>query len=298
MRKVSLTCAIALTLAACGLSPADVPRDREQPRAVAATTSCESQGGEIAEGNTFVAPTYREGDLLVMPVVFPDGTTSEVLLPPDARVESFLPTGRTWMNLAAGSDAGRGVSLSYGTLADTLKSGDASVECYDGAHGVVEVWRSGWEDLPHWMFFPLGSWTARVGDGNLGRFLDTEERESWAANLSATEKDGGWPVIEPTDELTFGLHGTKTHEVELEFWEDGGKRGVLLWPVACKPDPADKISHDLHDTWFANLCFPDDPMIVHVYGEHDENFVRSLAEDLDVRSVRLAYPNLNYQQVP
>jgi hypothetical protein len=39
-------------------------------------------------------------------------------------------------------------------------------------------------------------------------------------------------------------------------------------------------------------------MIVHVYGEHDENFVRSLAEDLDVRSVRLAYPNLNYQQVP
>jgi len=99
MRKVCLTCALALALAACRPTPTNRPRDREQSRRLAATTPCENHGGEITDGNTFVPPTYREEDSMVMPVVFPDGTTAEVLLPPDARVESFLPTGHTWMNL-------------------------------------------------------------------------------------------------------------------------------------------------------------------------------------------------------
>lgn len=305
MRNTALLSVAALALTACGSATSSANRARGQSpaRAAAATTSCEGETSRASGGKTFNAPTYREEGSLALPVVFPDGTTADILLPPEAGVESFLPTGRVWMNLVSGSDAGRSVSVSYGSLADSLKSGDAPLECYEGSHGVVEVWASGWKDLPHWIFFPLGSWAARVGDGNIGRFLDTEERTVWASNLSATQTEGGWPVIEPTDELNFGMPREAgqppSHEVELEFWEDGGKRGILLWPVQCEPAAVDRISHDGHGgSWFANLCFPDAPMIVHVYGEDDENFVRSLAQDLQVRDVRLAYPNIEYQLIP
>lgn len=303
MRNIALLCVAALALTACGLAASKANREREQPPApAAATTSCEGETSGSG-GKRFDPPTYREEESLAMPVVFPDGTTAEILLPPEAGVESFLPTGHTWMRLVSGSDAARLVSLSFGSLADSLKSGDAPLECYEGRHGVVEVWASGWKDLPHWIFFPLGSWTARVGDGNIGRFLDTEERTLFASNLSAAQTEGGWPVIEPTDELEFGIPLEEgqppSHEVELEFSEDGGKRGILLWPIECEPDAADRISHDAHGgSWFADLCFPDAPMIVHVYGEDDENFVRSLAQDLQVRDVRLAYPDREYQGIP
>lgn len=262
--------------------------------------SCGETDKTSGDRGSFAAPVQREGDRLRMSVTFPDATTAEVVFPASKPILAFRAWPVVTMYLAGRPYSARQVRLTYGPPDPGLKVGDRPIECYQGAQGIVEVWASGWEDLPHWIFFPLGAWTARIGDGNEGRFLSERERALWASGLASETDRGGWPVLKPTGEIRFGVpfEDGRLLDVALEFWEEDGNRGVLLWSVSCQSDPSDRISRDIHGEYFGNFCFRDAPMTVHVYGGRDEDFVRSLAQELRIENVSLAHPTEEYSIVP
>jgi hypothetical protein len=142
------------------------------------------------------------------------------------------------------------------------------------------------------MYVPLGEWTARIEDGYGGDFLTKREREQWARSLALEEAGSGWPVLRESPETELGAE----HWGHVELMMGNLEPGILLFPVNC--EAGDEIDEDVHGDWFANLCFPEGPMIVHVYAGTDEDFVRAVARELSVRNVRLAFPADRYEIVP
>jgi hypothetical protein len=102
-------------------------------------------------------------------------------------------------------------------------------------------------------------------------------------------RGSSWPVLRDSQETELGAE----HWGPVELMMGTLESGILLVPVDCEAD--DGINEDVRGDWFANLCFPDGPMIVHVYGGDDEGFVRTMARELQVRNVRLTFPAHRYE---
>jgi hypothetical protein len=231
-----------------------------------------------------------------MPVVFPDGSTAELVHPPSLDLASLeLQAAQIWGRLTDIPGSDRDLWITYGPVGAANVSGDEPIECYEGVHGQVEVWRSGpdWRpEVPELMYVPLGEWTARIEAGYGGESLTKKERQQWASSLALDETESGWPVLRDSRETELGAE----HWGHVELMMGNLESGILLFPVDC--EASDGISEDVHNDWYANLCFPDGPMTVHVYGGRDEDFVRTVARELRVRNVRLAFPANRYEIVP
>jgi hypothetical protein len=91
-----------------------------------------------------VPPTFAEDDRVVMPVVFPDGSTAELVYPPSLDLASLgLQAAQIWGRLTDNPGSDRDLWITYGPVGAANVSGDEPIECYEGVHGQVEVWRSG-----------------------------------------------------------------------------------------------------------------------------------------------------------
>jgi hypothetical protein len=257
------------------------------------------QAGDVVSAapgqKRFVPPTYREHDRVVMPVVFPDGSTAELVYPPSLNLASLgLSAAQIWGRLSGNAGSDRDLWITYGPVDAENVSGDHPIECYRGVHGQVEVWRSGpdWRsEVPELVYVPLGAWTARIEEGYGGDFLTKSEREQWASSLGLEETASGWPVLRESPDTALGAE----HWGHVELMMGNLEPGILLFPVECEEGG---ISEDVHGDWFANLCFADGPMTVHVYGGDNEDFVRTAAGELRVRNVHLAFPADRYHIVP
>jgi hypothetical protein len=154
----------------------------------------------------FRPEVQRQGEEIVLPVVFPDGTTAELTYPEELGLHrlDIQPAVELFIR---GSKATHGRFLRMG-LAPPHEAflGEPPVETYEGPLGSVEVRQASdpeeqlYELLMH---FELGAWNIIVGDGNEGDFMGPDNRRVWAESLSGYESSGGWPVLEPRAPLSF-----------------------------------------------------------------------------------------------
>lgn len=98
----------------------------------------------LALGDRWAPPTYREGDRVVMPVTFPDGTTAELVYPPELGLEelsvypdTFADGGRSgcgWSVSATRYDPLVGWVRGDAPLAEHVRRDGTTVALWEGTH--------------------------------------------------------------------------------------------------------------------------------------------------------------------
>jgi hypothetical protein len=288
--------------------PATGPTPSSTPRS--ATPSSVSSGRlpsviDAAEGpmDGFVPPTRREGDLVVMPVTFPDGTIAELAYPPALDLAGeFL---RPYSSGSLPGSAGRDFSISYGRVEDVLaQRGGATLlaEYPDGLGGTVGFWDLRAEREVNHLAFQFGSWAVLVYDyyplEGAGPPMSEDAREQWVRSLRGHETETGFLVLEALPPLRLARAGEHAGP-ELQVG-NLNPRFVLLFPGRCEQYRAgaggfeedelaevDGIVMD-RSSWFASWCDPGGLMRVHVYQARGDHYIDRVARGLEVREVRLA----------
>ena len=308
-RRLTLAVALLLSGAACGPAgsgPSQPPGTAAPPAATAraeGTVPCRpSIQPQVTGEPRFTPPSRREGEVVVLPVVFPDGSTAELRAPPGLDLASLGVWPRTSGALGTDAATGRDLLIVYGNPAG-LTAGEAPVACYQGAdRGQVELWQSQDPEVRFWLLFRFGGWTVAVWDGNKDQFMGHQDRAVWARSLVGRETEGGWLVLRGRRPLRLGAQ--HDGDVQLQLG-DLSPRAVLLWPVQCKPRRAPDtrligghaVDLDVGSQWFASYCLPKAPMEVHLY-DSDGSFGRAVIQGLQVRNVRHAFPAGRYHIVP
>jgi hypothetical protein len=282
-----------LVLAGCG-GRADEPLVTEE----AAETKPGSGQGDL----DFVPATYREGDRVVLPLTFPDGTSAELVYPPEleiaelgvfpyssGRLHGKSPTPRR-------SDVvGRDFVIRHGDLADVLVEFNNQKEPillarYQGANDqTVGFWDLRTNDTARYLGFQFGRWAVLVYDYVAsGAAMTDPERASWAANFTGRETADGFLLLDGSGPLR--LARAREHAgPELDFYGTHPERGLGLYPGDCKPHRDQTRLVDgrfVHWTGgFANWCLSDS-MRIHASGSRE--FVGALIRELGVRNVTVA----------
>jgi len=240
-----------------------------------------------AGGGEFVPVTYPEGDRLVMPVTFPDGTTAELVYPPGLRLQE------SWIQAFGAFDEGceSDITIVFGDGRDFTR-GEEPVAIHAGPAGNrVEVWEAAEpsSNARYYVLFPFGRWTAA-----------SHARRTLAAQACAGALDGrdsaGWLLLEAVAPARLVPAGGQMGP-QVAFIEVGGvsKRWVLLSPGACDPPP-DRPGNPVREfggvpvhfsATFASWCDPDEPMDIHVYSDGPW-FIQQVLRDLEIRDVRVA----------
>ena len=201
---------------------------------------------------------------MVLPVIFPDGSTAELHSPPQLDLASSGVWPRTSGALGKDAASGRDLLIVYGN-AERLTTGKAPVACYQGVdRSQVELRRSQDPGVRFWLLFRFGAWTVAMWDGNAGRLMGHQDRAVWARSLVGRETQGGWLVLRGNHPVRLGAE--HDGDVQLQLG-DLSPRAVLLWPVQCQPRQRPNttmigghaVDLDVGSQWFASYCLPKAP---------------------------------------
>ena len=208
-RSVSVLVPLALVVAGVGVPLLVLaPPGPESPSPVAGPNAAPSPTATPTE---FVPPTYVEGDHVVMPVTFPDGTAAELVYPPELDLASFSVYPNTQGDLGRGS-CGSDFFISSAT-GDAGVSGAGPVALFPGTDGNVELWRGDRAHGGYWLIFEFGRWYVAV---HCNRGPRDETHAVWAASLSGGETPEGYLVLEASAPL------------QLHPWRDVGGPALFI----------------------------------------------------------------------
>ena len=234
-----------------------------------------------------------------MPVIFPDGTTAEILYPPDLDLAGT--NIHPYTSAVAPAGVSRDFVIDYGRVDEVLRDwGEVELldEYPDGQGGSVDFWRTPDSD---YLAFQFGSWTVLVYDYQDGEARMSEEQRSlWATHLHGREVAGGWLILEADPPLTLARAGEHAGP-ELQFLIPGKEfKQVLLFAGACTPIRAGKgfdeadietvhgvavaRTRDAHGEWYALWCDPSVPMRVDVYAGKDKTLIDALFTGMEIRA--------------
>jgi hypothetical protein len=284
-----------LVLSGCGGGVDD--GQRSDTEAAAETSRADSDNDDLR----FVPATYREGNRVVLPITFPDGTSAELVYPPEFDVASLgvLPYGSGTLH---GKSPTRGRSdfvardfwIRYGDLEHILTRRNDSrppklLAQYDGSGQSVGLWDLRSDKLvQHHLGFQFGRWVVLVYDYPGGGAMTDDERAAWAASFSGRETADGFLLLEASSPLRLARAGDHAGP-GLSFWEDEPERGFSLYPGKCSPHrDQDQRVHGKLVEWgagHADWCLSDS-MRIHVSGNRE--FTGALIRALEVRQVVLA----------
>jgi hypothetical protein len=224
----------------------------------------------------FVPPTYSEGENEVMPVVFPDGTTAEVVYPSELDLGSMRVAPNTQASLPHG-DCGDDLFISREPLAAGV-SGSEPVAVYEGMDGPVELWRGDPDHGGYWLIFTFGGWRV-AAPCHKGPGPGEEDHAVWARSLGGTETADGYLVLRAEPPL------------ELHPYRDVGgpaiyisEREVFVELVAgSQNDAQDRDPRDGVVQW----RFQEGHIRVYgnAFSKEGEAFLATLVEGLSVRNV-------------
>jgi hypothetical protein len=275
----------ALAAASCG--DPDSTRPGNDPTTVSTPSRPSSPIASREEFQAFIPPTLTEGDRVVLPVVFPDGTTAELVYPPQLDLAG-LGVRPYWAG--CGRDFGfhyydpKGTLYRGEPLQTWTRSDGQTVGVYEAVDREVGVDH---EPLVY-LIFHFDEWTVDVYDYGGNAAMSHEERKACALGLAASQTEDGWIVLSGRPEIHLG-----GDEPTLEF---GGHSDhepfVLFFPGPCEPTPdarrdIDGVMVELSED-FAAWCHPGAGMRIHVYFTGESTFVKQLVKNLEVRDVRLA----------
>ena len=251
--------------------------------------------------------TYQADDRVVLPLTFPDGTSAELVYPPELEIAEFGLSPYTSGTLhgrsterGRGDFVGRDFMIRHGDLEEVLDRFTGSrpprlVAEYEGVDDrTVGLWdvRSEPVEHLHYLGFQFGRWAVLVYDYRGAGSMTDAERASWAASFSGRETDDGFIVLEGSGPLRLaraGRHAGPEIDIASPDWE----RGLSLYPGTCTPhrDQTQLVDGKLVDwsgLWSAgsaDWCVSDS-MRAHAAGSRD--FVGVLIRELEVRNMAIA----------
>lgn len=242
-------------------------------------------------GEAYVPPTSQEGDQTVVPVVFPDGSTGELVYPSALGLVDEGVTPRLRVRLASSEPAARtNRSLEFHPgppeeVVTELNDGKQPEPVATYGDGVA-LWDMDDAQVNHdYLALPAGDWTVLVPDrirarGDTRELTDAE-RERYATHMEGREGAGGLPVLEFTSPVEpAGPAQLLLGHPALARKELGSQPGPAVNVAAngCTPGEED----DDQKGW----CQADAQVGFTASGEDD--FVDAVRDGLAIRNVRLA----------
>ena len=274
--RTSVTAVPLVAATACGgLGDSSAPGER----------SPTPSAGYLPAGERWAPPTFREGDRVVMPVTFPDGTAAQLVFPPELGLEDLSVYPDTY---AEGGPKQCGFPV-HATRYDphgVWITGDAPIAEHvrpDGA--TVALWEGTRDNRPYdFLVYRLGSWTVLVpcqGD------LRQETLAIWAENLHGQESAEGLLVLDGTPPLV------------LHPWRDQNGPALRMSSDEVVIDLRPGTDHCVRSSGSEGDTDPRDGVVqwciqprgsVYVYANgftpEGEAFLQDLVDTLEVRDVR------------
>lgn len=228
----------------------------------------------------FIPSTYREGDKVVMPITFPDGTRMELLYPPPLNLAELGINPNTY---GAMQGSGCGGNL-------LIRSFDAKGEVFEGeqpiavfetpAGGRAELW-PGKESWPgDWLVFQFGHWQVLVSCP-VPRERALEGAEQWASALEGEETADGFLILTARDPLTVAEGGDRSGP-ELFIEGATGHTLLVLAPAThCVDSEPERVEG------LVEWCIDgkSTALVVSAYAPGDDmDFIESVIDGLEVRS--------------
>lgn len=275
---------------------------RPNERAEAASTSpsaSPSTAKSTKEPEEYVGfhPQSRpEGDNIVMPLTFVDGTSGEAVAPSDLGIQTMSAAIYTAAGLG-GVD--RTIDFLYRDGSTFMHEGP--LETYKGVNGSpVELWKPVphvWGRCPN-LIFRFGAWF--VGVRNCQDKLSDAERKIWARLLTGEVTNGGFLVLSAAAPLQ--LQETGGHEGSELILREGRANWIEMAPGKCDPkqlpDDGDirtmadgtrvsfsRVGTDTNN-WFAQWC--EEGLVEVQVSQAFEDFALAAADDFRLRDIVLA----------
>lgn len=267
-----------------------------ESRAPATSSTAVDAAAEADSG--FVPSTYVQGGSVVMPITFPDGTTAELVYPPELDL-----SGMRVQPYSSGYGPGFARDfLVFDKPVDDVIGGYEQAELLadydDGDGGTVGFWRLPPDGL--YLAFQFGSWTVLVYDyADEGAEMSDEDRALWATNFHGRNAEDGFLRLEAEAPLRLAAAGEHAGP-ELSLWFRSGDFNpqISFFPGECAPYREGKgfdsievvhglaVSRESDD--FAAWCVPHASMTVHVSQEPGGTFIDDVLKGLEIRNVDLA----------
>jgi len=251
------------------------------PSTPAAPSESSPSPSPLPESHTrFVPETTREGDTVVLPVTFPDGTTAELRYPPSLDLAGLGIYPSTYGS-AAGSCDGNILIRRYDAKGE-IYAGDGPIAVFDSEDGThAELWEGakGWPG--EFVVFQFGGWQVLIPcPAPTDRTpLDAEQ---WADVLRGHESENSFLVLGASPPITLTSAGD---EYGPELYVAGGSdRFMVLTPgMACDTVVVERGPS------LTKWCIEGDSgsVTVSAYGD-DREFVDQAVDDLRVGTVKLA----------
>ncbi len=304
VRAEAFVFALLLTAGCGGATREPTGRPDSAPAATEPAADTAARDGSEASDSRFISPTSREGDRVVLPLTFPDGTTAELIYPPKLEIAALgvvpYSSGRLQGESPTpgrGDVVGRDFWIFFGELEhvfSALNRGRQPVLLaqYEGADGqTVGFWDLRSKRVPDFFGFQFGRWAVLVYDyaADTGAAMTDAERASWAASFSGHETTDGFLLLEGAGPLQ--LAGAGEHAGPELLFGSVGARSFELFPGRCRPHrDQTRVVDGKPVEWsqqFADWCLSDS-MRVHATGR--DGFIGALIKHLAVRDVTVASP--------
>jgi hypothetical protein len=193
--KTVVVAALAAASCADPTAPGSEPTTASSPSAFPT--------GSAEPFRAFIPPTRLEGARVVLPVVFPDGTTAELVYPLELDLAG-LGVRPYW------AGCGRDLGFYYYDPYGTLYEGEP-IQSWTRPDGqTVSVWNAvdkepGVDGVPIvYLIFHFGEWTVRVFDYGGSAAMSDAERTACAMWLSGSITKDGWIIMSGSQEIRLG----------------------------------------------------------------------------------------------
>jgi hypothetical protein len=236
--------------------------------------------GEVLNPEPFFPQTERDGELLRMPVIFPDGSEATLVYP--------IPLGLELMGVQP--DLSYSFRRRYQGPIVFLHDPNASIDAYvDGTEPVslmesyrkVEVWKASGSAVASrfWIRLRLPSWTVLIALEERGYGSEA------AAALDIRESPSGFPVLEASGDA----------ELAEGFGEAGGAQ-LAFGDAAADPDMVSQLEATIFlspdgcsagsevSAGYGSACLGEGSVFASIYG--DREFVESVVDGLRVEDFR------------
>ena len=249
----------------------------------------------------FVPSTYVEGDRVVMPVTLPDGTTAELLYPPDLDLASLgvQPDGSIQREDEQGrnvSDHLSLVSFYHGQADPGLFDSPDPIATFESGNGVpVALWQAADPRLGDQLLtYDLADWTLVVP------VLSGLDPETMVASVDARQTDDGFAVLEARSPLILypGPDTIVPGSLVLLLGDPDPAPGAPLGDHLSRgprltltgSEEGCPSGHSGTSGNVATLCLGEGSEWVIVHVEGDQDFVGSVFDGIAARNIQLAQP--------
>ncbi|HKF00133.1 MAG TPA: hypothetical protein VKG45_14530 [Actinomycetes bacterium] len=280
VRGVALT--VLLVMVPVGMAGIGYLRSREPGVAdrPAVTVPPPPEAPPQRTANAIRPPTRAEGSDEVMPVVFLDGTSAEVVYPKALDLAGLRarPAGSAEL---AGCCA-RDFFVPPGGAAWFADAGERLARLSGAGGRQVTVWPAPEsEGAGRYLVFQFGSWWVGVWDQAGGSAMTDQQLADWAAHLDGQQTSEGFLVLRPDGPLRLVGPGTAKAAPRLEF----GAPDERMVALTLGPCPRASTTRSADGAQLlAETCRPEWAMSVEVHGDPD--WVESVLDGLKIRGVR------------